>query len=169
MNIRQITIENANIITGGNFRNFKGEAGQYNQAGDRNFVMILPDDIAKKLSNDGWPVKWKPSYHGDGEEGRLKVHVKYVARNGKRMKPPKIVLVSSNGMTELTEETVGMLDDISIQKADLILNAYEYQSPFSGQTDVGVSLQTMFVTMQEDELTAKYMGGNAQADEDMPF
>ena len=49
----QLMIENAKII----FRNFAGKEGMYNAEGDRNFCVLLEDDLAEQLVKDGWNVK----------------------------------------------------------------------------------------------------------------
>ena len=48
-----ILIENARIV----FRNFEGKEGPYNRAGDRNFCVLLDDDLAGQLLADGWNIK----------------------------------------------------------------------------------------------------------------
>ena len=45
------------------FKNFTGEQRQYNPAGQRNFVLLLPDELAQQLAVEGWNVKWKPGHH----------------------------------------------------------------------------------------------------------
>ncbi len=42
-------VEDARLI----FRNFAGKEGQYNREGDRNFAVILPDDVAEQMEKDG--------------------------------------------------------------------------------------------------------------------
>jgi hypothetical protein len=49
-----VLMEGVRII----FRNFAGKEGQYNREGDRNFGVILPDDVAQQMLADGWNVKY---------------------------------------------------------------------------------------------------------------
>jgi hypothetical protein len=61
-----VLMEGVRII----FRNFAGKEGQYNREGDRNFGVILPDDVAQQMLEDGWNVKYlKPREDDDAEEG----------------------------------------------------------------------------------------------------
>jgi hypothetical protein len=56
--LKPVLMEGVRLI----FRNFKGEEGQYNREGVRNFGVILPAEIAEAMLNDGWNVKYlKPS------------------------------------------------------------------------------------------------------------
>ena len=47
-------IEDCQLI----FRNFEGKEGQYNRKGDRNFAVILPQDVAHQMLKDGWNVRY---------------------------------------------------------------------------------------------------------------
>ena len=39
------------------FRNFEGAAGKFNNAGDRNFCLIIDDELAGELQSKGWSIK----------------------------------------------------------------------------------------------------------------
>jgi hypothetical protein len=152
------------------FRNFEGKEGQYNRAGDRNFGVILPPDVAERMLADGWNVKYLKPSEEEQEEGIeqgpawLSVSV-----NFDKGKPPKIVMVTSRGPTKLDEETVTQLDWVDIAsdeqgntKCDLIVRPYTWE--VSGRTGIKAYLQSMYVTIEEDELEKKYadLGATAQ-------
>lgn len=153
-----VTMEGVKII----FRNFEGKAGQFNKPGERNFGVILPsDEVADRMLADGWPVKrLKPSQE-EQEEGLeqgppwLQVKVAY-----DRGRPPRIVLVTSRGRTELTESTVVELDNVDIINVDLIVNPYHWN--VNGKEGIAAYCKTMFVTIEEDELERKYAEMNSQ-------
>lgn len=134
------------------FRNFSGKEGQYNREGDRNFAVLLDDQTAEEMARDGWNVKWlKP--REDAEEGEtpqayLSVSVKFTGR------PPRIVLVTSRGRTNLDEDSVEMLDWADIQNVDLIVRPYEWS--VNGKTGIKAYLQSIYVTIEEDALERKY-------------
>jgi len=51
---KSFKIEDAELI----FRNFSGKAGKYNVDGERNFAVLLPEDVAQQMLADDWNVKW---------------------------------------------------------------------------------------------------------------
>ena len=128
-----ITIEGARI----KYRNFAGKEKQFNPVGRRNFCLILDDETAEVLAKDGWNVK-PDEYDGH----TLQVAVEY------KNYPPKIVQISGNNQTILTEKQVGLLDDAEILNIDLIVRPYNYN--VNGKAGVKAYCKTMYVTIQED-------------------
>ena len=108
-----LQIEDARII----YRNFGGEASKYNREGDRNFAVIIPNqEICDQLTAEGWNVKIKPPRDEDDTPFMfLPVKVKFNNRG------PNIYVQSAGNVKRLTEETVGMLDEIDIQSVDMDL------------------------------------------------
>lgn len=153
--LKPVVMESMRII----FRNFEGKEGQYNREGDRNFGVILPPDIAEAMLADGWNVKYlKPREEDeDGEETPwLSVSV-----NFDKGRPPTILLITSRGKTKLDEDTVDQLDWVDIAaddqgnpKVDLIVRPYMWD--VSGRQGIKAYLQSMYVTIEEDELQRKY-------------
>jgi hypothetical protein len=140
-----VTIENARLI----FRNFAGKEGQYNREGDRSFGVLLDDDIASLMAQDGWNVKWlKAREEGEKEQAYLSVSVNFGYR------PPKIVLITTKGKTFLDEEMVETLDWADIAVADMIVRPYYWD--VNGKTGVKAYLHALYVTINEDELELKY-------------
>lgn len=138
-------VEDARII----FRNFSGREGPYNREGDRNFAVILDQDVAKQMIDDGWNVK-----HLDArEEGDEDTPYIQVAVNFKN-RPPRVVLLTSTTRTQLDENTVDVLDWAEIQTADLIARGYEWS--VNGKAGTKAYLQSLFVTIEEDALERKY-------------
>lgn len=143
------------------FRNFAGKEGPYNAEGQRNFGVILADDVAEAMLNDGWNVKYLKPSEEDQEEGVesgppwLPVKLKYgVGR------PPKIVLVTDRGQNPLTEETVDQLDWVDITNVDMIVRPYPYT--VHGRTGISAYVQSMYVTIEEDVLDRKYAEQKAE-------
>jgi hypothetical protein len=139
-------IEGAQII----FRNFEGKEGQYNRKGSRNFAVIIPDEkTAQKMLKDGWNVKYLEARE-EGDENVPYISVEVSFKN----RPPRVVMLTSRARTNLTEDTVEVLDWANIENADLICRAYEWD--VNGKTGVKAYLQSLFVTIEEDFLERKY-------------
>lgn len=137
------------------FRNFSGEARRYNNAGDRNFNASLSAEQAQMLKNLGFYVRELPPRDDFEEPLRLlKVKVSY------RFNPPNVRLSTSRVTRELTEETVGDLDKVSIAHCDISIMPSEWSQP-NGDSGVSAYLWSMRATMLEDPLD--------EDDEEAPF
>lgn len=140
-------IENAKLI----YKNFAGAAKKYNLAGYRNFHVVLDTETARVMEQDGWNVRWHdPRDEADEAWASIKVAVRFDNY------PPRIVLVDpKNGRkTELDEESVDILDWASIAIADLVITASPWEA--NGKTGYKAYLNKLFVTLDEDDLEAKY-------------
>lgn len=140
-------VEDARLI----FRNFSGKEGQYNAAGDRNFAVILDDESAEQMLKDGWNVKYLAPR--DEEEAEAPTPYISVSVNFKN-RPPRVVMITSTSRTHLDEQTIDVLDWSDIRTADLIARAYHWE--VNGKTGIKAYLQSLFVTIEEDELERKY-------------
>ena len=107
-----ISIANARIM----FRNFRGEASKFNAAGKRNFCVVIDNDIAQKLIDDGWNVRMFPPRDNDEEPTYyMQVAVSY------DVIPPNIFLITKHNKTRLDEDTIGSLDWAEIENIDLVI------------------------------------------------
>lgn len=147
----QLVIENAQII----FRNFAGKEGMYNAEGDRNFCVLLDDELADTLVKDGWNVKTlKAREEGDTPQPYIQASVKYRGRNGNAVRPPTIVMITSKGRTALSEDECEILDWVDIASVDLILRPFQWA--VSGKTGIKAYVKSIYVTIMEDALQLKY-------------
>jgi hypothetical protein len=146
-NDNTVLMEGVRII----FRNFAGKEGQYNREGDRNFAVLLDDTTAQAMAEDNWNVKWLRPRNEDEEEtpqAYLPVSVNFKGR------PPRIVLITSRGRTNLDERQVEMLDWADILNVDLIVRPYAWT--VNQKSGVKAYLQSIYVTIEEDALEIKY-------------
>jgi hypothetical protein len=143
--LKSVVFENARIL----FRNFAGVEGKFNAKGDRNFSLLLDDETAQAMAEDGWNVKYlKPREEGDTPQARIEVSVSYKGR------PPRVVMITSKGKTNLDESMVDILDWVDIEIVDLIINPYAWE--VNGRTGVKAYLSSAYITIREDELDRKY-------------
>src|SRR5580765_849013 len=142
-----VLMEGVRII----FRNFSGKEGQYNREGDRNFAVLLDEQVAQTMAEDNWNVKWLRPRSEEEEEAPqayLPVSVNFKGR------PPRIVLITSRGRTNLDESSIEMLDWADIINVDLIVRPYEWT--VNQKSGVKAYLQSIYVTIEEDALEMKY-------------
>lgn len=142
-----VLMEGVRII----FRNFSGREGQYNREGERNFAVLLDDAVATAMAEDNWNVKWLRPRSEEEEEAPqayLPVAINFKGR------PPRIVLITSRGRTNLDEGSVEMLDWADIINVDLIVRPYEWT--VNQKTGIKAYLQSIYVTIEEDALELKY-------------
>jgi len=145
----EIVLSNSRIV----FRNFTGEERKFNEAGKRNFAVVLTPELADELEKDDWNVKRKPpKEEGDDEFCFLSVTVSY------KGKPPRIILIteSMNRRTTLDEDTADMVDVAEIETIDMILRPYDWE--VNGNCGRKAYLKSIYVTLHEDELDIKYAG-----------
>lgn len=145
-----IIIEGARI----KFKNFAGEARQYNPAGQRNFVLCLPDDLAQQLTAEGWNVKWKPGRHPeDPDEAQLVVKVKYNESGDDRSRDPIAYLIQGRRKIALDGRTVATLDRLAPLNIDLVVRPYVWD--INGNVGITAYLDEIYYTAVEG-LSSKY-------------
>jgi hypothetical protein len=141
-----LEIEDARII----YRNFAGVGSKYNREGDRNFAVIIPnEEICNELVENGWNVKIKPPRDEDDSPFMyLPVKVKFNSRG------PAAYVRSGKSVQRLTEETIGMLDEIDIASVDMDLRPYDWE--VNGKTGRSAYLQAIDVEQNIDRFGARY-------------
>ena len=148
--LAEVTMEGVKLI----FRNFKGEEKKFNPPGQRNFGVLIDDENARAMQEDGWPIKWleprEDADEGEAPQAFLPVKVKY----GKG-RPPLVALITSRGRTMLEERELDMLDWVTIENVDLIVRPFPWEMP-DGKTGISAYLKSIYITIEEDPLEQKY-------------
>lgn len=141
-----LQIDDARII----YRNFSGAPSKFNREGDRNFAVVIPDqELADELIEAGWNVRIKPPRDDDDAPFMyLPVKIKFNDRG------PTVYLKSGKAMNRLTEETIGMLDDMDIAGVDLDIRPYDWE--VNGREGRTAYLQSIHVTQQIDRFAQRY-------------
>lgn len=141
----QLIIENAEIL----FRNFEGREEKYNPAGRRNFCVLINHEDAPALLAEGWNIKeLNPRDEGDEPQPYLQVAVSFANV------PPNVILVTGQGKTLMTEETIGMLDWVEIKEVDLIITPYHWE--VNGKSGIKAYTKSLYITIIEDAFASKY-------------
>ena len=167
MSIKEkLTIQDARIC----YKNFRGQATDYNAGGKRNFSVVFDDDQAEMLSKDGWPIRTRPPREGHEDEGNFNtMKVNIAAYKGDAERDPKIYRICNNKKVLLTAKTVGCLDFDTIVKIDLRVRPYNWER--ANRSGTSAYLDAMYVTVEDDELAALYenVGDDFTDPEELPF
>ena len=139
------------------FRNFRGEADDYNDAGNRRFSVIIPSiELAEMLQENvnsygaGWNVKINPPREDGGDPFiHLPVKVKYTDRS-----QPNVYLTSGSKTVKLTEDTIDMLDNIDIRSVDLDIRPFDGET--RGKAFRAAYLQSIWVTQEVDRFESRF-------------
>ena len=139
------SIEGAAII----FKNFGGEPTQFNpNGGKRTFALVVPQDIADKLVEEGWNVKHRPPR----EEGDDDLFYTEIVVNLESTYPPRLHLVTRYStretMLDLDATTISELDKNVLFDVDIVVHPYVHgRANASGATVKGY-LKTLYATME---------------------
>jgi len=142
-----VTLENVRIM----YRNFMGQKGMYNEEGERSFNIVIDDPVmATTMLEDG--LNLKPLLD---EDERVVGHHMLVRINYKG-RPPRIIRVTQDGQrqTSLEQRTVGSLDSVTIEKADITLGTWIWRP--EPLPNMSAYCNVMYVHVIEDPLDAKY-------------
>lgn len=144
-------MENARLI----FRNFEGREEKYNRKGDRNFGLIIEDpEVAQQLAEDGWNIKELTPKNDDDYDDTPEVIYWLPVTVRFDNVPPKVMLVTRRKKTRLNEDNINTIDYANIAKVDLTVTPYDWE--VNGKSGTKAYLQTMYVTINEDEFADKY-------------
>lgn len=118
-----VVVKNACIM----FTNFAGEKDRFN-LGKPQFNLVLTKEAADDLRADGWNVRVMPALEEGGEPTYMtNINVSF-SNDGRR--DPTIKLYSSldgkKACRRLTAETLGILDDIRLERISLHIGSFNY-------------------------------------------
>lgn len=153
-----IEVRNAKIT----FRNFEGREAKYNNRGSKNFVIVIEDEnVANKLSSEGWNVKPFSTPNDDG-----KFNYKWPVAVSFSKRPPKIVKVINNKQFIMDEESIKDLDYAVLDRVDVAINPYHWTKD-DGSTGIKAYLKTLYVTIRPEDFEEDYRID--ESEDDLPF
>lgn len=118
--IPDVEIENAQIKWA--FSHFDGRADTFNDEGDHNFQIMLPEEQARELMEAGWAIREMPAQEeGDPPEYLLKVKISF------RYEPPLIYLLKSGRRFRVDDprDLADIRRDLTDQ-IDVVLTPYHW-------------------------------------------
>lgn len=147
--IKNIVLPNAKII----FRNFAGKGDRFNPQGRRSFGVLINNEDAPDLIEEGWHIKWLKARDEDEEpQAYLPIRVNYSTI------PPMVYMVTKNKKILLTESNVNLLDNADLENVDLEITPYFWTIPTKDGEDHGITayLKTGYFTIVTDAFYDKY-------------
>lgn len=152
--IPNLLLEDAEVLPGG-FRNFAGRGDRFNREGNRNFNIVVPDELVQQLLDDHWNVR---PLHARNEDDppRYKLNVTVSFRELRGRPPVKIYLHTGRKRTLLDEESISVLDYADYRTADLTVRPRLWTDETTGERRVKAYLQEMHVVIEEDRWAKKY-------------
>lgn len=151
--------------------NFRGMKTDYNANGNKEFNIVLPEDLGLEMEKDGWNVKHLlPKEEGDSEILHLPVRVNFNSAY-----PPRVWLINADTgkRVMLDDETIGQLDFLSreeIRKVNISLNPRQWEN-HQGLTRIKAYCNSMQVYFLPDPFEAEYeeQFGSSEDLDDVPF
>lgn len=159
--IENIVKEDAQII----WRNFAGNPDKFNpNGGKRTFSLVLTQDEAESLLDEGWNVKERVNKEDETDV----LYTLQCRANYDGSRPPKIYLVTvakgKKHKSLLDEDTVKVLDYAEIERVDVVISPYKWT--MGNKSGISAYVKTMYVTIARDELEDLY---EDDEEEEIPF
>lgn len=146
--VMRIALKHARLMK----KNFTGKyIPPYNPEGSRNFLAVIPDDMADELIEQGWKIKHtRPNKNDPDDPGcyYLSVQVGYA------YKPPRIQRVCGDNVRELDERSISVLDSDRFLDCTMIIRSRYWGENFD---KVKAYLQDMKVVVEPNEFE-EFMG-----------
>ena len=148
-----VQLDHAKLV----YMNFSGRGTMYNDEGDRNFCVVIPNqEIADALMEEGYNVKIKDRREEGGDLFMyLKVNVKFHPKDSELVRlNPECVLITGRRQNRLDEDSICVLDGIDIINVDLDLSPYNWNK--GGRSGRSAYLSKIYVTQEEDRFASRY-------------
>ena len=118
-----VVVKNACIM----FTNFAGEKDRFNM-GKPQFNLVLTEEAARELQADGWNIRIMPARE-EGESPTYMTNINVAFSDDGRRNPTIKLYSSLDGKRvcrRLSAETIGILDDIRLERINLRIGSFNY-------------------------------------------
>lgn len=144
------TLKNAKLA----FRpNFSGRVNDFNEEGVRRFTVRIDDsERAQDLIDKGWYVKSRMSRDDPDEVDFYFIEIK-IGYGNPRFTPPLIKMITSKTgkPTVLTEETVGLLDEVNILAVNVTFRPNNWYQRQTGKEYASAYLARLTALVEEED------------------
>lgn len=150
INPNEVQLEDVRI----GWTNFSGAEGKYNKKGEQFFELFLRSDVASKLEDEGYNVKFPEEQEAEEDEYQKDPHLRIKLRmDGAR--PPKVVITNgAGGASQLNADTIQILDNVDIATVDIVFRANNYD--VNGSTGKSAWLKALYITLNRTAFDDKY-------------
>jgi hypothetical protein len=154
----------------GSWKNFGGEASQYNKDGKIFFNAFISQHQAEELRSHGFCVKER-----EGRDGGDTLYYMNVKVNMDGMYPPKIKLVQDATEQYIDRNSIKLLDQIHIDHATIVVNPYHWETNIGSGVTAYLNQgkfysHTDFIDQPDDyDITAPNSNYVYENDEEAPF
>lgn len=145
--IPDLEIENATIKWA--FSHFDGRADTFNEPGDHNFQVIIPEDRVDELRAQGWSIKeMQGMEEGDPPEFLLKVKISY------RFEPPKVYLIKGERKIRADQRDLADITRATTEQIDVIIQP----SPWVHGQNSGITAyaKELYAVIRESRFSERY-------------
>ncbi len=144
-----LVVEDAKIIQ--RWSNFRGLPGRYNAEGNRNFDLVIPEEMVDGMRAAGWNIRETKGSEEYPSEFYTNVNISWAKF------PPSVIFYSGREDTrgtEVDETVIGQLDTAEIERMDLAINL-SYRTKDDGSTGIKGYVQSMDVWLYQDPIRAR--------------
>ena len=133
------------------FSHFDGRKDTFNDEGDHNFTVVLPEDMALELMAipDGWAIKERDGREeGDPKEYTLKIKISY------KYEQPQIYILKGNRRFRASEEDLADIKRSTCERIDVIASPSRWVN--GDRTGVSAYVKEMYVQIRESRFAEMY-------------
>lgn len=145
--IEEIELEDIDVKW--SFSHFDGRADTFNDEGDHNFQIILPEETARELAAEGWNVREMDPYEeGDPPEYLLKVKISY------KYEAPKIYLIKGDRKFRADEADLSDIRRDTCEQIDVIITPSRWVN--GNRSGVSAYVKELYAKVRESRFEHKY-------------
>ncbi len=146
--IDEVELENVDIKW--NWSHFDGRADTFNDEGDHNFTIILPEATAKEMLALGWTgIKENEPYEeGDSPEWTLKAKISY------KYEAPRVYLIRNSRKIRAEQEDLRDIRRDTCRQLDVILTPSRWVN--GPRTGVTAYVKELYAEIKQSKFADKY-------------